>query len=303
MAKIAPIFMRKMFSMNPVEGKSLRSVTMRISKDGYKLRKGYTRKAETTPNGTKYEVYRSSLGNTGKLFLYFHGGGYVVGLSQLYRTLACDLATAIGGECVLLDYSIAPEFLYPTQRDQAFDLWNELTEKQGYKPENIYVGGDSAGGNLTMTFLLGLRDQGKPMPRCVVAISPWTDMTASGPNYVNHYNSDPMFGQKEDPLTPETRAELLKSEMYAWCGDAERTDPYVSPVYGDYKNFPPTIISVGGDEILWDDAMTIADNMEKNGVEVKRICHEKMFHIYPLFPVFPEGKDAFEQIIAFVKAH
>ena len=303
MAKLAPYFMRKMFSMNPVEGNSLRDVTMRISKDGYKLRKGYTRTEETTPNGTKYETYRSSVGKNGKLFLYFHGGGYVVGLSQLYRYLACDLATAIDGECILLDYSIAPEFRYPTQRDQAFDLWNELTENQGYDPANIYVGGDSAGGNLILTLLLGLRDQGKKMPRCLVAISPWTDMTASGPNYFKNYNRDPMFGQKSEPLTPETREVLLKSEMYDWCGDANREDPYVSPVYGDYNGFPPSIISVGGDEILWDDAMTIADNMDKHGVEVKRICHEGMFHIYPLFPMFPEGKEAFEEIVAFVKAH
>lgn len=302
-AKIASAFLAKFMNMNPESGKGFAAMTGMISNNGTKLKKGYVRTVEQTERGTRYERIRPIAGGNDKVIYYLHGGGYVVGLSQMYRTLACDLSKAAGGAtCILLDYDLAPEYLYPAQHEQAWDVWMELTQKQGVLPKNMLIGGDSAGGNLTSSFLLHLRDAGYELPKAVVLISPWTDMSAEGESYVKNYNVDPLFGEKGVRLDEPRRERMLASEMYAWCGDANRKDPLVSPVYGDYSNFPPTLMTVGGNELLLDDTLTIAKDMESKGVDVTVIQHEGMFHIYPLFPMFPEGKSAFKDILRFVTA-
>jgi len=301
LAKMSKVFMRKYFNMNPECGGSFAKVADSLNKDTKKMKKGYLHQELSTPDGIKYELVKPISGANGNLVLYFHGGGYVSGLNQLYRSSACDFAKQCGGECILLDYTLFPA-VFPIQHDQAYSLWGYVTDKLGYDPEKIIIGGDSAGGNLTMSLMLRIRDEGKKMPKAIIGISPWTDMTASGEHYISNYNRDPMFGEKDSPMTPEKRERLLKSDLYLWCGTAERTDPYVSPVYGDYKGFPTTLLTVGGDELLLDDTLTIAENMKKNGVNVSVIRHDGMFHIYPFYTAFPEGKDAYKKILAFIRA-
>lgn len=301
LAKVASPFLRKFLNLNPNGGKSFEELAKLINKDTKKMKRGFVWSEHFLDNGTRYEVIKPKNGGNGKLVLYFHGGGYAAGLSQLYRTLACNLAKAAGGaECILLDYILSPKALYPSQQNEAIAIWKYVTEDLGYSPANVIVGGDSAGGNLTLSTLLRLRDEGQTLPCGVIAISPWADMIASGKSYEYNYNKDPMFGEKVGALTPEKREQMMKSDLYTWCGDADRKDPYVSPVFGDYKGFPSTIITAGEDELLLDDSVTIADNMKKNGVDVKLVTHERMFHIYPLYTMFPEGKAAFKEIIAFV---
>ena len=104
-------------------------------------------------------------------------------------------------------------------------------------------------------------------------------MTASGKSYETNYHVDPMFGKKKVELSEEMRDRLLKSDLYSWCGDEDRKDPLVSPVFGDYKGFPPTLMTVGADEILLDDTRTIEKKMKAEGIDVRVISHEKMFHI------------------------
>lgn len=302
-AKLGRIVVRKLFNMNPEGGKSFIEVTSIVSDFGTKVRAGYERVEEATQAGTKYVRVRPIGKTSDKLVLYFHGGGYAAGLSQDYYYHACDFAKAAGEdiECILIDYDLSPEYKYPHQHNQAYDLWTYIVEKMGYKPENIILGGDSAGGNLTLSLCLRLRDEGKALPRALFCLSPWTDMLASGKSYETNYGEDPMFGKKNVVLDDETRARLLKSDMYAWCGDADQSDPLVSPVYGDYAGFPPALMTVGGDEILLDDTLTVAENMRGHGIEVRVIQDEKMFHIYPLYyKMFPESKKAFKKILAYI---
>ena len=88
--------------------------------------------------------------------------------------------------------------------------------------------------------------------------------------------------------------------MYGWIGDANRRDPLVSPVYGDYKGFPPVFMTVGGDEILLDDTLTIDKKLKAEGIESTVISHPKMFHIYPLYNMFPESVKAYKKIMEFI---
>ena len=302
-AKLGRIFVRKVFNMNPDGGKSFVDVAKIISDDGKEVKEGYERIEDATADGVKYVRVKPIGKESEKLVLYFHGGGYTVGLSQDYYYHASDMAKAAGEgvQCILLDYDLAPEYLYPHQHNQAYSLWTDIVEKQGFKPENIILGGDSAGGNLALSLCLRLRDEGKALPRALYLLSPWADMLASGKSYEENYTQDPMFGEKKAVLSEEKRERLLKSDMYAWCGDADRRDPLVSPVFGDYEGFPQTLMTVGGDEILLDDTRTIAENMKGHGIEVRVICDEKMFHIYPLYyKFFPESKKAYQKILAYI---
>lgn len=301
--RLGRIFVRKFFNMNPDGGKSFAAVTEMVSNYGTEVKKGYERVVEATKDGVRYERVKPIEGTSDKLVLYFHGGGYSAGLSQDYYYHASDMAKAAGEgvQCILIDYDLSPAFKYPTQHNQAYSLWSDLVEKQGFRPENIILGGDSAGGNLALSLCLRLRDEGKGLPRALYLISPWTDMLASGGSYEKNYDADPMFGMKNVVLSEELRERLLQSDMYAWCGDADRKDPYVSPVFGDYKGFPPAIMTVGADEILLDDTLTVAEKMRKEGIEVRVISHEKMFHIYPLYyKMFPESKKAYKMILAYI---
>lgn len=301
--KMGRVFIRKFFNMNPDSGKSFEEVAKMISDNGKEVKEGYALVEEATPEGVKFARVKPIGKESEKLVLYFHGGGYTVGLSQDYYYHASDMAKAAGEgvQCILIDYDLAPAFTYPTQHNQAYALWTDVVERQGFKPENIILGGDSAGGNLALSLCLRLRDEGKALPRALYLLSPWADMLASGKSYEDNYTQDPMFGEKKAVLDEEKRARLLQSAMYGWCGDADRKDPLVSPVFGDYAGFPATLFTVGGDEILKDDTMTIAENMKEHGIEARVICDEKMFHIYPLYyKMFPESKRAYKEILAYI---
>ena len=305
--KVATAMARRILNMNPASGKDP-ATTMHWTDrfDKFRTNRGYVIERLVTPTGTKYErAYRKDSRFSGKAVLYLHGGGYMAGLTESYRKMAKPFGEAAGGaEFFLLDYVCAPERLYPSQLNEALDMWDELTERLGYDADNIIVGGDSAGGNLTLALLLSLRDKGKRMPRAAFCWSPWADMTASGESYVTNYPKDPLFGEKGKAFDENKRADMLKCSLFTYVGDADRKSPYVSPVYGDYAGFPPMFFAVGGDEMLLDDTLTIVKNLQQNGVDVELDIGPAMFHIYPMFAAFiPEGKVAFDKTIAFVKKH
>ena len=299
-ARLGRLVVWKVFNMNPEGGKSFAEVTEMVSDYGEKVKKGFVRSVETSKSGLKFERIKPEGGDNGKLVLYFHGGGYTAGLSQAYRYQACDMSNAAHrAQCILPDYSLAPDAKYPTQHNEAYAFWNDVLE-MGFKPKDIIVGGDSAGANLTLSIMLRLRDEGKELPCALFFISPWADMTAEGKSYELNYHVDPMFGKKGVELNEEIRTRLLQSDMYGWIGDANRRDPLVSPVYGDYKGFPPVFMTVGGDEILLDDTLTIDKKLKAEGIESTVISHPKMFHIYPLYNMFPESVKAYKKIMEFI---
>ncbi len=268
-----------------------------------KTPRGFVLSKETTPSGTKFErVVKKGAEKSGKVLLFFHGGAYVGGLLSTYRNFAVDFYKNFQTELILLDYKLAPEFVYPSQLDEALDLWQDLIENQGYEPSNIIVGGDSAGGNLTLAFLLKLRDENKPLPKVAFCMSPWTDMTASGESYVENYSKDVMFGEKNKQVTPEMKETFLNSEIYCFAKNADRTCPYVSPVYGEYHGFPPIYFTVGGEEMLLNDTLVVVEKLKKCGVTTVLEIQEDMFHTYPIYaPFLPEGVKSLKNIIEFIK--
>ena len=264
---------------------------------------GFIMERLTTPNGTKFErMFKKDAPKNGRAVLFFHGGGYIVGLLYFYRLLAPDVYEASGGaEMIFLDYKCAPEYKYPTQLNEAEDLWNHLTENMGYKPENIMLGGDSAGANLMLSLMLKMRDSGKNLPFSAFCISPWTDMTGSGKSLVSNYGKDVLFGRPGKKLIEEARLKSLDGELYSFVGNADRFDSYVSPVYGEYHDYVPMMFTVGGDEMLLDDTLRIVEKLKSANIPVVCEIQPKMFHVYTLFgKTIPESKISFERLMDFI---
>lgn len=266
--------------------------------------KGYVFEKKTTQNGTKYHIIkRSDREDSQKVIYYLHGGCYIAGLTNNYHSFVkdfCDMEESVSA--VLLDYKTAPEYKYPVQLNEAEELWNELTEIQGYKPENIIIGGDSSGGNLALALMLKIRDKGKKMPAGAFLLSPWTDMTMSGNSYIRNYQKDVEIGERKTALTEEKRIRLLESDIYSFIGTADRKSPYLSPLFASYEGFPPMFFAVGESEMLLDDTLGVVKKLENSNIPV--ICERKpgMFHSYVLYKnMMPESRTSFGRIKQFVK--
>jgi len=266
---------------------------------------GFTRMREKTPAGTKYERLRKAdTERNGRLILYFHGGAYIGGLFGFYRDFAEDFYYQAGQpETIYLDYHTAPEYQYPTQLNEALDLWHDLTGRQGYRPEEIILGGDSAGANLLLAMMLKLRDDGEALPLGAFCISAWADMTGNSGSFYTNYGKDIEFGDLKHPVMNQRKKQkLLSSDIYCFIGDADRTDPYISPVYGEYHNFPPMMFTVGGDEMLLDDTLTIVDKLRKQNIPVLCEMQPEMFHIYTtLRDATPESRYSWNRVLKYIR--
>jgi len=265
-------------------------------------KKGYTLELKETENKSQYVILKKdNQVEAKKVVYYMHGGAYVMRMIGMYEDFCfryCDLREDV--EVVLLDYSLAPEHKYPTQLNEALDVWNELTKT--FKPEDIIVGGDSSGGNLSLALILKLQKEQNVAPKAGFFFSPDTDLTFSGKSIFDNYGKDIMVGEKNVTLTQEKWEQLKNAEIYTCAiGDADRTDPYVSPLFGDYTTFPRSIFVVGGDEMTLDDTLRVVDKIKANGHEVELINKEGMFHVYNVNGSFtPEGKETNAAVDKFI---
>lgn len=256
-----------------------------------------------TKNGTKYEVYLPKSGaKNDNVVYYLHGGAYLGKQTWVYRYQSRYFSDAAGGATVVyVDYDVAPKAKYPTQLNQALDVWDEITGKLGFKAENVVCGGDSAGGNLCLAMMLKLRDTGKAMPCGAFCMSPWTDMMGTGDSYKDNYENDSLFGINGGVLTDEKKEKLMNFDIYSWCENADRYDPYVSPVYADFHDFPPMCFTVGTWELLMSDTERIVDNLHSHDIPVTIFRGHHLWHVFVLFHgIIPEATAAFSVITNFI---
>ena len=226
------------------------------------------------------------------IVLQLHGGGYVAKVKNSYYTMATYYSDAGKGLSVLTpDYRVAPEDPYPAALEDAVASYQWLLE-HGYKGEQIIVVGDSAGGGLAIALTMYLRDHNMPLPRGIVAMSPWTDVTASGESYTLNYELDPLFGN--------TKESMIYVNDYA--GDHDKKDPYISPIYGSFCEFPPMLIQVGSTEMLLSDSITAASMADDAGVEVRLSIYDDMFHVFQMAgTILPEAKRAWDEVAQFMQ--
>jgi len=254
-----------------------------------------------TPNKSKYLSLKKESIEPKHIIFYVHGGAYILNLTKLYEKIAyffCDLSDDI--EVILPNYSQAPEFKYPTQLNEVVDIWHEVTKR--IDPDNIIVGGDSAGGNASLSLIQKIKNEGSKLPKGGIFISPWTDMTCSGESYIKNYQIDPILGDENGQLTKEDIIKDADIGTFCFIGDADRKDPYLSPIFGDYSTFPKSLFIVGSDEMLLDDTLAIVNKLKENNNDVELDCKEGMFHIFPIYSnMIPESRDSYNKMKKFVQ--
>jgi len=270
---------------------------------GYRLKRGFER-FDYEVNGVRLELYKRKGSEPKKLIYILHGGGFIMGLMNLYRNLHSAYSDAAGGAAVaLIDYRTAPEFKYPAAHEDAEAGFKFLTGL-GYDACDIILVGDSAGGNLVLSLLLKFRDEGKAMPAAAVLISPWTDLLAAGASYRTNYNRDVLFGRKGSVPDDSKIQKLLNSGVFSYAEGADRSDPYLSPVYGEYRGMPPVLMTAGSHEMPLDDTLTVYKKITEAGGGAELIIGEGMFHVYPLFYKFsPTARKSFDKILGFLNLH
>jgi hypothetical protein len=155
------------------------------------------------------------------------------------------------------------------------------------------------GGNLVLALTSKLRDEGRKLPKALILMSPWTDMAAEGESYVNNLYKDPMFGlrKKDQDNNLEEKINFFRS----YAGTTDLHDPYLSPAYGHFENFPNMLIQVGSHEMLESDARTIYEKAKAAGVNVTFTHYEGMFHVFQLFgDLIPEAHRAWQEVESFI---
>lgn len=226
----------------------------------------------------------------GRAIVWFHSGGYVLGSAHAHRSFAAALSRCTGRPVLLVDYRRAPEAAFPAAVDDAEAALSATIDELG--AENVVVGGDSAGGALTVTALCRRRTAGEAQPAAAVLLSPLLDLAASGASIVLNAAAD----------VAVTRVGI-RSIVAAYLQGQDRLNPEASPIGADVTGLPPTLVLAGGAEILLDDARRIAERMTAAGTQAQLSVYPGMCHVWPLFETFlPEGRQAIGEINAFIQA-
>lgn len=223
-----------------------------------------------------------------KMILYCHGGGYTSGTLGYARMLAVRMAKATGYEVLAFQYRLAPEHPYPEALEDARLIWEYLM-LLGWGAREIILTGDSAGGNLALELALDLRDTQRMLPWRMVLFSPWTDLTASGESYTECRERDPLL----------TR-EYIEAVRDAFAPGADWSLPEYSPLFADLRGLPPTLIQVGGREILRDDSTRLYQKLQEAGVPAVLQSWPEMWHVFQMFPL-KTAEDAMEQAAQFLE--
>jgi acetyl esterase/lipase len=221
------------------------------------------------------------------VILHCHGGGYSTGSSLYARTLTSKLAASTSMDVLCFDYRLAPEHPYPSAAEDAMKVWNCLM-LLGYGARDIILTGDSAGGNLALALTLKLKEEGRLLPRGIVLMSPWTDLTSSGSSFETKANLDPVLDRN-----------YIDRMVEAYAPGQNLKSPFISPLFGDFEGFPPTYIQVGENEILLSDSLRLHQAFVDANVSVKLDVYKGMWHVFQMSPV-KAAREAMEKNAEFV---
>lgn len=253
--------------------------------------RGYKTKKQTIAQVPTVHVQPKTT-QSGLGILYLHGGGYVVGSSKSHAKLAAQIGHAAQAQVWLPEYRLAPEHTNPAAIEDVVAVYKALLA-QGQDPKKLVIAGDSAGGGLSLSTVIALRDAGLPLPAALVLLSPWVDLSLSGNTMKTHAAQDAM----------------LSEDWLAWCaknycGQKSLTDPICSPLYADLTGLPPILIHVGTEEVLLDDAKRLAKQTEKYGIPTNLKVYDRVGHVFQFHAgILNESNDSIERIGQFIDKH
>lgn len=221
--------------------------------------------------------------------LYCHGGGFQLGGVRSHASLMSRIARQVGARVLGVDYRLAPEHRYPASEEDVFEAYAWMVG-EGRTPSAVV--GDSAGGALAMRIAIRARDSGIQLPRSIVLISPWLDLSLRGASYVNLADVD-IF----------SKAGQLKAMARSYLGRGrDPADPEVSPAYGDLRGLPPILVHAGSRDITLDDSFLLARRAAEQGSTVSLRVFDGMCHHFQAFEDLTESNRSLAEIGAFVKA-
>lgn len=222
--------------------------------------------------------------------LFLHGGGYQIGSTASHHDIMASISRKSGFKVLGVDYRLAPEHRFPAAFDDCVTVYRWLTRRT--EAGQIAVCGESAGGGLAVAVTAYARDNGMPLPRCIVALSPWVDMEAAGASYESNANGDPISNHR-----------MMRAMARAYLGrEQDPRDPRASPLHGSLVGLPPMFIQVGDSEVLLDDSRALAAAAAAQGVPVTLRKWSGVFHTFQLFPSrFEEADAALDEVATFLK--
>lgn len=224
-----------------------------------------------------------------RALLYLHGGGFVYGQTLPHLEMGAYLARKMGVRVLMVDYRLAPAQPFPAALEDCVTAYRWLRQ-QGLPARGITLAGDSAGGNLTITTLMKLRDSGDALPAAAACLSPVADF--SGQNQPAQPDTDPLL---------PARAMRMYNRAYVAASDPRH--PLISPVYGDWRGLPPLLIHAGEDEHLCQDAVRITELARAAGVDVRLEIYPRMWHVWQITLAMPQSTHSLDDIAGFLSAH
>jgi acetyl esterase/lipase len=231
--------------------------------------------------------------NRNRLLIHLHGGAYIIGGGEAGLTETLLMAHYSGTKVIFVDYRMPPDHPFPAAIDDAVAVWRAAAKK--WKPSNIGIGGSSSGGGLTLAVLSSIRRLGLPMPGAAFAGTPWADLASTGDTI--HTNE-----WIDGSLT--THEGFLDAVARLYAGQEPLNHPLVSPLYGEFKGFPPTILVAGTRDLLLSDTVRVHRKLRRARVEaqlnvIEGLSHDQYTEIFDS----PESLDVWTEVARFFDGH
>ena len=236
--------------------------------------------------GIKTDIIHPEMAVVGKAILYAHGGSFISGSIKAYRNLCTSISHEASAELYLPDYRLAPEYPFPTALEDFYNVYAKIIKIEKIEPRNLVLAGDGAGAGLILSLIHYLKSKDLPLPSFLVLLSPWADLTCKNENLNINRKKDFVFSK--DAL-------FGAAKQYTYENNLE--NELVSPLRGEFKNFPPVFMQCGSDEILLADAELLKQKIENSGGIVELDIHENMPHLFQALPdYFKRAQAAVEKI-------
>ena len=230
----------------------------------------------------------NSVNNSNSTIFYIHGGSYVHEFVDIQWEMADKIAQESDAEVIIPDYGLAPFYTYKDSYELLTKLYTDYVAENPDK--DIYVMGDSAGGGLALGLVQDFVQNNIKLPKGLILLSPWVDLTMSNPDIKKYIKKDPLL-----------HVDTLLADAKSWADDADLSDWKVSPLYGEMKNLPEILLFSGTRELLYPDIALLAEKLREANVKTEFVIGKNLNHVYPAFPI-PEATKAISKIVEFVKS-